>query len=159
MFMNDILKRLNSMRRPDLDEYFGVMAEVVSSRGTCPRRRVGCVLVSDDNKVLATGYNGVPSGFAHCIDEPCEGAKYRSGLGLDKCEAIHAEQNALLQTSDVKIIATAYCTTAPCIHCLKLLLNTGCQRIVFNQDYPHSEASKALWEKAGRIWHHNELEV
>jgi dCMP deaminase len=159
MFMNDILKRLNSMRRPDLDEYFGVMAEVVSSRGTCPRRRVGCVLVSDDNKVLATGYNGVPSGFAHCIDEPCEGAKYRSGLGLDKCEAIHAEQNALLQTSDVKIIATAYCTTAPCIHCLKLLLNTGCQRIVFNQDYPHSEASKTLWEKAGRIWHHNELEV
>ena len=117
------------------------------------------MLVSEDNKVLATGYNGVPSGFPHCIDEPCEGAKYRSGLGLDKCEAIHAEQNALLQVGDVKLIETAYCTTAPCIHCIKLLLNTGCQRIVFNQDYPHSDASKALWEKAGREWRHNELEV
>jgi dCMP deaminase len=159
MFTNDTLNWLKTMRRPDVDEYFGVMAEVVSSRGTCPRRKVGCVLVSEDNKVLATGYNGVPSGFAHCIDEPCEGAKYRSGLGLDKCEAIHAEQNALLQVADVNLIETAYCTTAPCIHCLKLLLNTSCYKIVFNEDYPHSAASKALWEKAGRIWQHNELEV
>jgi dCMP deaminase len=117
------------------------------------------VLVSKDNKVLATGYNGVPSNFPHCIDEPCEGAKYMSGLGLDKCEAIHAEQNALLQVSDVNLIETAYCTTAPCIHCLKLLLNTSCHKIVFNQDYPHSAASKALWEKAGRIWQHTELEI
>ena len=157
--MNDTLDWLKIMKRPSLDEYFGVMAEVVSSRGTCTRRKVGCVLVSADNKVLATGYNGVPSGFPHCIDEPCEGAKYRSGLGLDKCEAIHAEQNALLQVSDVGLIETAYCTTAPCIHCIKLLLNTGCYRIVFNQDYPHSVVSKALWEKAGRIWQQNDLEV
>jgi len=159
MYTNDILIWLKTMQRPSLDEYFGVMAFVVSTRGTCPRRRVGCVLVSKDNKVLATGYNGVPSNFPHCIDEPCEGAKYMSGLGLDKCEAIHAEQNALLQVSDVNLIETAYCTTAPCIHCLKLLLNTSCHKIVFNQDYPHSAASKALWEKAGRIWQHTELEI
>lgn len=159
MFTNDTLIWLKTMRRPDSDEYFGVMAEVVATRATCPRRKVGCVLVSSENKVLATGYNGVPSGFVHCIDEPCEGAKYTTGLGLDKCEAIHAEQNALLQTSDVKLIETAYCTTAPCIHCLKLLLNTGCKRIVFNQDYIASEASRILWEKAGRIWQHTILEI
>ena len=144
--------------RPSIIEYFSVMALVVSSRGTCIRRRVGCVLVSKDGKVLATGYNGVPSGFHHCIDTPCEGARFKSGKGLDKCEAIHAEQNALLQVSDVSLIDTAYCTTAPCIHCLKLLLNTGCKRIVFNEDYPHSDASRDLWERAGRVWQQHILE-
>lgn len=146
------------MTRPNIDSYFGVMALLVSSRGTCPRRRVGCVLVSKDARVLATGYNGVPAGFQHCTEHPCEGATYASGLGLDKCEAIHAEQNALLRAGDVTKIDTAYCTTAPCIHCVKLLLNTNCQRIVFAEDYPHSDASKKLWEKAGRSWHFLPLE-
>ena len=144
--------------RPSIEEYFLLMAYVVSSRGTCARRKVGCVLVSTDKKVLATGYNGVPSGFDHCTDTPCQGAVFQSGLGLDKCEAIHAEQNALLQVSDTKNIDTAYCTTAPCIHCVKLLLNTGCQRIVFSEDYPHSD-SKALWTRHGRIWQHLPLDL
>lgn len=147
------------VRRPEIDEYFSMMALLVATRGTCPRRKVGCVLVSKDARVLATGYNGVPSGFKHCIDEPCPGAKYKSGQGLDKCEAIHAEQNALLRAGDVTKIETAYCTTAPCIHCLKLLLNTSCQRIVFSEDYAHSETSRLLWEKAGRSWEYLELEI
>ena len=145
--------------RPSVDEYFTMMAILASSRGTCARRQVGCVLVNADKKVMATGYNGVPSGFVHCIDEPCEGADCPSGEGLDKCEAIHAEQNALLQCLDVNQIETAYCTTAPCIHCVKLLLNTGCQRIVFAEDYPHSDASRKLWEKSGRSWHFIELDI
>ena len=145
--------------RPSIDEYFSMMAILVSTRGTCPRRNVGCVLVSKDDRVLATGYNGVPSGFAHCTDEPCEGADCPSGEGLDKCEAIHAEQNALLRAGDVTKIETAYCTTAPCIHCVKLLLNTGCKRIVFNEDYPHADVSRKLWEKSGRSWHHYEMEI
>ncbi len=137
--------------RPDIDTYFTMMAILVSSRGTCVRRKVGCVLVDERKHVLATGYNGVPSGFDHCIDHPCPGAGYKSGKGLDKCQAVHAEQSALLQCTDVSRIWTAYCTTAPCIHCVKLLLNTGCKRIVFAEDYPHQE-SKELWLKAGREW-------
>ena len=87
--------------RPPTDFYFLRMAELVSERGTCARRKVGCVFVNKKNHVIATGYNRNPSGFIHCIDKNCEGAKSKSGTDLDKCEAIHAEQNALLQCKDV----------------------------------------------------------
>lgn len=131
------------MNRPDIDQYFLSMARLVSSRGTCLRRAVGCVLVSSRNHVLATGYNGVAAGVTHCLERPCEGADACSGTQLDKCNAIHAEQNALLQCKDVHEIETCYCTTAPCVTCTKLLMNTGCKRIVFEEDYPSS--GKALW--------------
>jgi len=85
--------------RPTQDEYFLKMAELVSTRATCARRKVGCVLVNSRKHILATGYNGVASGMPHCIDEPCPGANYPSGEGLDKCEAIHAEQNAFASMS------------------------------------------------------------
>lgn len=147
------------MSRLSADFYFHAMANLVATRGTCARRKVGCVLVDKRNHVLATGYNGPPSGFPHCIDTPCTGAHQKSGEGLELCQAVHAEQNALLQCHDVYAIQTAYCTTAPCIHCIKLLLNTSCERVVFANDYPHSEASKALWEQAGRQWVHFDIDV
>lgn len=137
--------------RPSSDQYFMDMAVLAASRGTCARRKVGCVLVNERKHVVATGYNGVARGLPHCIDTPCSGAHYPSGQGLEKCEALHAEANALLQCRDVYSIHTAYVTDSPCVHCTKLLLNTSCQRIVFMKAYPHSE-SKVLWEKAGRLW-------
>lgn len=137
--------------RPDIDTYFMSMAKLVSTRATCPRRSVGCVLVNSRNHIIATGYNGVPSGLPHCIEKPCSGADLPSGCGLDKCQALHAEQNALLQCGDVYSIQTAYITTAPCITCTKLFLNTSCKRIVFLDDYPHSQ-SKDLWESDNRQW-------
>lgn len=81
----------------------------------------------------------------------CDGAFSPSGTNLDGCEAIHAEQNALLQCHDVREIHTIYCTASPCMTCTKLLLNTGCQRVVFVEEYPHP-AAKELWEGAGRVW-------
>lgn len=137
--------------RPTRDFYFTAMAELVSLRGTCARREVGCVLVNELGHVIGTGYNGVATGQIHCTSKPCAGAKCKSGEGLDLCEAIHAEQNALLQCKNVQEIHTAYCTHSPCIHCVKLLLNTSCKRIVFDKEYPHSD-SQRLWEQSGRIW-------
>lgn len=144
--------------RPTHDEYFLRMAWLVSERGTCARRKVGCVLVNERNQVIATGYNGVAAGLPHCNhhdpDHPlgfpfaCEGAHAPSGVDLDKCEAIHAEQNALLQCGDVYQIHTAYVTTSPCIHCIKLLLNTSCQRIVCGSIYDKTPFD--MWAKAGR---------
>jgi dCMP deaminase len=132
-------------------EYFLKMAHLVSLRATCKRRAVGCVIVNLKGHVLATGYNGVASGRKHCIDSPCKGAACESGKGLELCEAIHAEMNALLQCQDVQKIHTVYCTTSPCMHCLKLFLNTSCEVIVFSKEYIHSD-SKRLWEESGRIW-------
>ncbi|MBC8183250.1 dCMP deaminase family protein [candidate division KSB1 bacterium] len=130
--------------RPTRDEYFLNMALLVSSRGTCPRRKSGAVLTNRRNHVLATGYNGPPTGHTHCIDKPCPGANHKSGEGLDDCEAIHAEANALLQCKDVYEIETCYCTASPCLWCVRLLLNTSCRRIVFLEEYPHSK-SKEEW--------------
>lgn len=71
--------------------------------------------------------------------------------GQDKCEAIHAEQNALLQCRDVYDIDTAYVTLSPCMACAKLLLNTGCKRIVFLEEWT-DPTSRELWTRAEREW-------
>jgi dCMP deaminase len=137
--------------RPTRDEYFLALALESSKRATCSRRAVGCILVDARGHILGHGYNGTPRGFPHCVSEPCAGAECASGEGLELCEAVHAEANALIKCNDPFEIKTAYCTTAPCIHCVKLLLNTSCERIVFNEDYPHEDSSK-LWLKGGRTW-------
>jgi len=152
------------MSRPTKDEYFMAMAKLVATRTTCLRRAVGCVLVSERGHVLATGYNGVASGAAHCnshdgfdpVGYPfaCEGAFAGSGNLLDTCEAIHAEQNALLQCHDVWAIDVCYVTTFPCVPCMKLLLGTGCRRIAFAEDYAHREAAERIWTNAGRASHY-----
>lgn len=136
--------------RPTIEEYFLSMAKLVASRATCHRRKVGCVLVNKDNHILATGYNGVPRGFDHCNEgNKCPGADSLSGRDLDKCFAVHAEQNALLQCKNTNEVAAAYVTAAPCMQCIKSLLNTSCQVIWAAEEYPHSD-SVALWQKAGR---------
>jgi dCMP deaminase len=117
-------------------------ALTTSARATCIRRRVGCILVDRHGDVLATGYNGPPRGWAHCIDHPCEGATAEPGASLDACEAIHAEQNALLQCKDVYAIHTVYCTDSPCLTCVKLLLNTSAVRIVYLREYPHPKSQR-----------------
>lgn len=123
------------------------MAEMLARRGTCRRRQVGCILVDSKGRILSTGYNGVARGLTHCTTVACPGAKAKSGESLDMCQAIHAEANALLQCNDIDAIHTAYCTDSPCIHCIKLLMNTSCSRIVFIREYPHG-MSKELWLKS-----------
>lgn len=137
--------------RPSKDEYFMDMALLVSERSTCLRRKVGAVLINKRKHVLATGYNGVASGQPHCLDIPCIGANSASGTDLDLCEAVHAEQNALLQCKNVFEIDTCYVTVSPCMTCTKLLLNTSCQTIVFEEDYVDQKA-RLLWERHDRKW-------
>lgn len=139
------------MSRPSTDVYMMGLAVLAATRATCCRRRVGCILTSAMNHVLATGYNGVPVGVAHCTQIPCAGATMPSGTGLDLCLATHAEQNALLQCRDVNRIFSCYCTASPCMTCIKLLMNTTCQRLVFLEEYPHPDA-KSLWVSTGREW-------
>jgi len=137
--------------RPSKDEYFMDMCFLVSQRSTCMRRQVGAVLVNKRKHVLATGYNGVAAGQPHCLDIPCIGAKSVSGTDLELCEAVHAEQNALLQCQNVFEIDTCYVTVSPCMTCTKLLLNTSCQTIIYAEDYVDQNARK-LWERHDRKW-------
>jgi len=137
------------MREP-VDWYFLKMALLVAQRGTCARRKVGCILVNEKKHVVATGYNGNPAGQKHCIDQPCKGAIAKSGSDLELCEAIHAEQNALLQCKNVYEINKVYCTVSPCIHCIKLLLNTSAKSIIFSEEYTNQEG-KSLWMKTNGL--------
>ena len=148
------------MTRPSRDKYFMEMAALISTRTTCIRRAVGCVLVSVRGHVLSTGYNGVAAGRSHCNEHDpfhetgfphaCIAAFVPSGQRVDECEAIHAEQNALVQCRDVWQIDTCYCTTFPCPSCVKLLLGTACRRIVYAEDYPARMQAESLWLDANR---------
>lgn len=137
--------------RQSRDELYLNIATLISHQGTCIRRQVGCVLTDKRGRILSTGYNGVATGRPHCSEgHPCKGACLPSGEGLDLCEAIHAEQNAVLLLSDPWIVDTCYVTCTPCISCLKLLLGTSCKRIVSNYAYSHTE-SLSWWSSAGRV--------
>lgn len=141
-------------RRPELAETMMAIAHVISMRSTCARRNVGAVLVDQNNRVLSIGHNGPARGMPHCTDAPCSGANCPSGTGLDLCQAIHAEQNALMFCSDIMKIKTCFVTTSPCVHCIKMLMNTSCERIIFAESYPNSENSRDLWLNSalGREW-------
>lgn len=145
------------MSRPPVGLYMMGIAQIVATRATCCRRSVGCVLVNKHNHIIATGYNGVAAGRPHCTEAPCPGANAPSGQSLDLCQALHAEQNALLQCKDMYDIEAAYVTASPCVTCLKLLLNTSCKAIYFIDEYPHA-AAKQMWVEAGRQWRQISLE-
>ena len=133
--------------RKSWEKHFLTIAQEVASMGTCARRQVGCVLVDERRIILSTGFNGVPPRFDHCRDNPgheCAGAVAASGINLDACKAVHAEQNALLHCPDIYRVHTVYCTCSPCITCTKLLLGTYAVRVVFLEEYPHPEA-RDLW--------------
>lgn len=132
------------MTRPSRHETMLKLANTIAERSTCGRRQVGCVITDENGRVISMGHNGVAKGQVHCTELPCPGANCPSGTGLDLCQAIHAEQNALLFCPDVMKIHACYVTASPCVHCVKMLLNTSCQEIHFLEEYPHSDA-KILW--------------
>jgi len=138
------------MSRVSKHETYMRIAEVIAWRGTCARRKVGCVLVDGRDRIMSTGYNGVASGLPHCNEgHTCSGATAPSGERLDDCEAIHAEQNAILLLSDPWAVKSAYVTVSPCVSCMKLLLGTSCQTIYARALYPDIKAFN-LWTSAGR---------
>ena len=142
------------MARISKDDYFINIAIESAKRGTCSRRSVGCVLIDSIDHILSTGFNGNAHGQPHCIDKPCVGALHPSGEGLDDCESIHAEINAIVHCRDIQSIVKCYTTLSPCVSCVKALLASPCQEIIFLEEYPHSK-SKELWENSGRKWNHH----
>lgn len=109
----------------------------IAELATCARRKVGAVILNAEGRVIGTGYNGVSPGHKHCTEHPCAGASSPSGQGLESCEAIHAEQNALLACSSLSEVHTVYSTCLPCIHCAKMLATSSVKRIVYVRNYPH----------------------
>ncbi len=121
--------------RPSVESYFLNIAALIATRSTCLHRKVGAVLVRD-NQILSTGYNGAPTGEPHCIEAGC--SKPEHGVGMERCRAVHAEVNAIIQAAihGVSIAdATLYCTHSPCAICSKILKNAKIDKIVWSEDY------------------------
>ena len=138
--------------RPDWDHYFMSICDLVATRSTCLRRQVGAILVKD-NRILATGYNGAPSGLRHCLEIGClrEALKIPSGTRHELCRALHAEQNCLIQAAyhGVSVSGSVlYCTNLPCIICTKMLINAGIMEIFYRSGYP-DELSEEMLKEAG----------
>ena len=138
--------------RPSWDEYFMTLANEVATRTTCMRRAVGAVIVKD-RRILATGYNGVPTGLTHCSETGClrEQLGVPSGQRHEICRGLHAEQNAIIQAARYGINiagATIYVNTQPCVVCAKMLINAGIDEIVYQNPYP-DELAMSMLEEAG----------
>jgi len=134
--------------RPEWDSYFMAITVLVSKRSTCIRRAVGAVIVKD-KRILSTGYNGAPSGIAHCIEVGClrDQLKVPSGEKHELCRGIHAEQNAIIQAAfhGVSIKgATLYCTNQPCSICAKMIINAGIKNIFYQEGYDDSMSRQML---------------
>ena len=141
-------------QRPTWDEYFMEMAELARKRSTCLRRGVGAVIVKD-NRVIATGYNGVPKGIRHCEETGClrQQLNVPSGKMHELCRGLHAEQNAIIQAACMGSSiegGTLYCTTQPCVICTKMIINAGIKRVVIKESYPDALAQE-LAEEAGLV--------
>ena len=124
------------MFRPDWPQYFTQIAKAVSQRATCPRASVGAVIVSVDNRILATGYNGAPAVWEQCDEIGCD-------VVDNHCQrAIHAEVNAIgyaarygvsLKGSRMYIYSDKSFINGPCRECTKVMLAAGVEWQTYTQ--------------------------
>lgn len=130
------------------DNIWMTVAEVIATKSWCVRAQVGAVIVTPDNRIVATGYNGPPAGMlrpsARC-DAWCPRARGEVDVtsthvyGLT-CPTVHAEANALLW-SDRSIVrgGTMYVTHAVCHDCVKLIANSGVAAVVMTVHVPEDD--------------------
>lgn len=136
------------------DERFLKMARQVAEWSSCYKenRQIGAVIVKD-KRILTTGYNGAPAGIKSCKERgECLRIKENipSGTKHERCYAVHAEQNAIIQGARQGIGlngATLYCTHQPCVICAKMIINSGIVRVVYENGYP-DDFSLALFQEA-----------
>jgi len=130
--------------RPEWNEYFIEIAKVVSRRSTCLRRTYGAVIVKD-RVIISSGYNGSPRGLQNCIDTgTCtrEELKVPSGERYELCEAVHAEQNAIINAPPDRMKnATIYiagyeedmnfAAGKPCKLCDRMIRNAQIKEVIY----------------------------
>jgi dCMP deaminase len=126
---------MTSDARPSWEETWLAVAEAVSKRSRCSRAQMGSVIVSRDQHIISTGYNGPAANWpesGECINW-CERAKGNAPLDnlYDACPSIHAEANALLYVDrSLSLGGTIYIVSAPCMQCAKLIANSGIAKVV-----------------------------
>ena len=138
------------MSRPTWPEYFMAITKLVAKRSTCTRRHVGAILVKD-KRILASGYNGAPSGLKHCEEVGCLRAdsEVPSGQRHELCRGLHAEQNLIIQAAYHGISingSVLYCTNKPCVICTKMIINAGIIKVYYGEGYDDPLSDQMLAE-------------
>ncbi len=138
--------------RPSWQEYFMQMAFLAATRSTCLRRKVGAVLVRD-NQIVSTGYNGTPKNIRHCGEQGClrQQQQVPPGEKHELCRGVHAEQNVIIQAGingGSTHGATLYCTNQPCSICARMIINAEIRTVYIADTYPDALAEQ-LMEEAG----------
>lgn len=133
------------MTRPSWDTRFLKLAYDNAEHGTCPRAKVGAVLVREKHQ-LTTGYNGAPTDIEHCEDVGC--------LIVDNhcVRVVHAEANAIIAAALQGVStagATLYVTHFPCLYCAMMLINAGVARVVYSELYNVDALAEDFFMKAG----------
>ena len=142
--MISIMKKSKNPR-PDWDEYFIGIAKAVSTRATCLRRKYGSV-ITKDNIIVSTGYNGAPRGMKDCLEVgKCTRKELQipHGERYELCHSVHAEANAIIRASvDELKDATIYisgtdekgreCNSEPCMMCKRMILNSRIAKVVYS---------------------------
>ena len=114
-------------KRPSWNEYFKNIVLTTSTRSSCNRLHVGCILVKE-NRIISQGYNGFLSGHPH----------KSVILNNHEIATIHAEQNAIIDCAKRGVNCNnsiAYITHFPCLICLKMLIQAGIEKIYYIYDY------------------------
>ena len=139
--LTNIINTINDWdgNRLKWDEYFMSIAYLISSRSSCDRLHVGCVLVND-TRIISVGYNGFLAGAPH---ESIVRNNHEQAT-------VHAEQNAIADAAKRGVSvsgSTAYITHYPCIICTRLLLASGIREIKYLNDYKNDELVQTFTEQ------------
>ena len=146
------------MRRGmEWDEWYHELCIVVAKKSQCLSRQIGAILVKD-KRILATGYNGAPSGLSHCLEIGClrEKNNIPSGERHELCRGLHAEQNAIIQAAyhGISIRGSClFCTNLPCSICIKMIINAGIKKIIYEGGYPDKLAAQLIDESGLELIH------
>ena len=143
--------------KPKFIDYYMKIAEVTSGLSYAKRLQVGAVIVKD-NQILATGYNGMPSGW----ENVCETETYdEDGFHITlktKPEVLHAETNAIAkvaQSTESSKDSTLFCTHAPCIECAKLIYQSGITTLYYKHEYRSDDGIKFLQLSGVNVHQHH----
>ena len=143
--MENNIKKISALTksfksRLSWDEYFMSVALLISSRSSCDRLHVGCVLVKN-NRIISSGYNGFLTGVPH---ESCV-------VNNHEQNTVHAEQNCISDCAMRGVScdnSVAYITHYPCVNCSKILVASGIKKVFYNEDYKNSEISTKILKRS-----------
>jgi len=128
---------------PDWDTYFMGIADAVSKRSKDPSTQVGAVLVDIENRIIGTGYNGMPPGMKESNKLWNTTVKFSF--------VIHSEMNAILHSVKSPYGATLYCTMYPCQECAKLIASSKIKQIFYRDDKYLNNISEDMFKRCGII--------